>query len=667
MQRCIRKLPPFSVNVLPNPTPSATPTVQSTASPSPTIISIPSATPTPGPVDALVPSWSFLWGAGSPHALPPGEDRSQLIALIHAHYSTAPTGPSSQGNFNSYLAYRNEVRALNPSANLGLYFSAVTTTHQGAETLYAFHDREFIDDDQDPSTPPRHLCEFPDYPYNLSYLQSRRPDTHSYMPVISPSSFQPLRLSDRAPDAWEPYGPAPFAWLPGALFHAQSALLPGTAIYCRPVVNFLLPSVQQFVMDGLDQALQLPEFAAATMITFDNATLVTSEFGNWPGQGDADSPFASTPPDQSFRAYLLAVRSHLNARGYHLALNGSTFSGALAGAADFIFTEGFGIQRSMSAQRIEQVLQSYRQFIGAGTAVIPYFLSGWRGFTGNHKNLFFFLATNLLVFEPGLMSFVTNLTTEHMHAHSPENALRAYSEMYIPTCLGAADGPYHSASGNAAIKFRSFQNGLVLSNISDTAQHIPGELADNLTSQGFGNPSPLAAKSGLILLRHCNCMQRFDSDFQEYCETNHSRLPTFSPLRGDLDCDGEATQNDGVAFRLYLQSPHHYSIQYPVCAFHIREVGDFDDDGLVTERDLALFEHYNTRGWTICGENQPGDMNCDGCVDNADIDPFNLALSDQRAYAELFPNCPIERADINQDRHINLFDLQPFVELLNPG
>lgn len=60
----------------------------------------------------------------------------------------------------------------------------------------------------------------------------------------------------------------------------------------------------------------------------------------------------------------------------------------------------------------------------------------------------------------------------------------------------------------------------------------------------------------------------------------------------------------------------------------------------------------------------PGDMNCDGALNNFDIDPFVLALTDPENYAAQFPDCNILNGDINNDGLINNFDIDPFVQWL---
>ncbi|MBL8878304.1 MAG: hypothetical protein JNG88_04210, partial [Phycisphaerales bacterium] len=63
-----------------------------------------------------------------------------------------------------------------------------------------------------------------------------------------------------------------------------------------------------------------------------------------------------------------------------------------------------------------------------------------------------------------------------------------------------------------------------------------------------------------------------------------------------------------------------------------------------------------------------GDMNCDGVVDNFDIDPFVLALTNPAAYNAAFPGCSVLNGDANQDGALDNFDIDPFVLcVLNGG
>jgi len=62
-----------------------------------------------------------------------------------------------------------------------------------------------------------------------------------------------------------------------------------------------------------------------------------------------------------------------------------------------------------------------------------------------------------------------------------------------------------------------------------------------------------------------------------------------------------------------------------------------------------------------------GDLNCDGVLDFADIDPFVLALTDQAAYQAQYPSCNWLNPDCNADGLVTAADVDPFVALLSGG
>lgn len=67
----------------------------------------------------------------------------------------------------------------------------------------------------------------------------------------------------------------------------------------------------------------------------------------------------------------------------------------------------------------------------------------------------------------------------------------------------------------------------------------------------------------------------------------------------------------------------------------------------------------------LFAESALGDMNCDGMLTTADIEPFVLALIDPVAYESgIGSGCFLIRADVNQDTLINGHDVEKFVELL---
>jgi hypothetical protein len=61
-----------------------------------------------------------------------------------------------------------------------------------------------------------------------------------------------------------------------------------------------------------------------------------------------------------------------------------------------------------------------------------------------------------------------------------------------------------------------------------------------------------------------------------------------------------------------------------------------------------------------------GDLNCDRTIDAFDIEPFIVALVDGGAYRSAYPACDPLLADLNADGHVDAFDIEPFVNLLIP-
>jgi len=82
--------------------------------------------------------------------------------------------------------------------------------------------------------------------------------------------------------------------------------------------------------------------------------------------------------------------------------------------------------------------------------------------------------------------------------------------------------------------------------------------------------------------------------------------------------------------------------------------------------NLDHVTHYVGAHPSACTAGGPGDLNCDGVVNNFDIDPFVLALTDPAGYAAKYPNCNILNGDCNLHWIVNNFDIDPFVRLLTP-
>jgi len=62
-----------------------------------------------------------------------------------------------------------------------------------------------------------------------------------------------------------------------------------------------------------------------------------------------------------------------------------------------------------------------------------------------------------------------------------------------------------------------------------------------------------------------------------------------------------------------------------------------------------------------------GDMNGDGLVNNLDINPFVMGLTDGEAYQAAFSQSPTGPGDVNLDGEFNNLDINPFVSRLTSG
>ena len=92
-------------------------------------------------------------------------------------------------------------------------------------------------------------------------------------------------------------------------------------------------------------------------------------------------------------------------------------------------------------------------------------------------------------------------------------------------------------------------------------------------------------------------------------------------------------------------------------------------NGLYSPYDAKIIGDYTglTPPFGFEHEHGSGDMNCDGVINFADINPFVLALTGQAAYQAAFPDCDYLNADINGDGLVDFADINPFVALLSGG
>ena len=96
---------------------------------------------------------------------------------------------------------------------------------------------------------------------------------------------------------------------------------------------------------------------------------------------------------------------------------------------------------------------------------------------------------------------------------------------------------------------------------------------------------------------------------------------------------------------------------YTVTLTFDNEVPTWGNHGRLTIDNLAL-----QTGLVVCH----GDVNCDGSINFADINPFVLYLSNFAAWQTTYANCPVQNGDINGDGTYPSFgDINPFVALLS--
>ncbi|MGD8452078.1 MAG: hypothetical protein PVJ57_09695 [Phycisphaerae bacterium] len=159
---------------------------------------------------------------------------------------------------------------------------------------------------------------------------------------------------------------------------------------------------------------------------------------------------------------------------------------------------------------------------------------------------------------------------------------------------------------------------------------------------------------------------------------NHFDLPRISALFDDLDPgQGGSVSWMQLADRAvvtFQNVPQHdmgdaNTFQYEMYydgRIALAYLGIDADDGLAglsqgfgTPGD---FEESNLSEMPACYA--IGDMNCDGTVNNFDIAPFVMALSNPTNYETQYPTCDRYLADVDGDGSVNNFDISPFIALL---
>jgi hypothetical protein len=114
------------------------------------------------------------------------------------------------------------------------------------------------------------------------------------------------------------------------------------------------------------------------------------------------------------------------------------------------------------------------------------------------------------------------------------------------------------------------------------------------------------------------------------------------------------------------------SVAFIVEGSYDAPANDCNENGVPDDCDIAAGTSQDLNGNGIPDECEGGtllgDMNCDGAISPADIDPFVIALTGgQAAYEAQFPDCNYFSADVNGDGTVSAADIDPFVQILTGG
>lgn len=134
---------------------------------------------------------------------------------------------------------------------------------------------------------------------------------------------------------------------------------------------------------------------------------------------------------------------------------------------------------------------------------------------------------------------------------------------------------------------------------------------------------------------------------------------SFEPWEG---CGEQLPESGGLPRILFNIIPA--SLPFPVRIWRSPTRGELGSDEVPLGEWYGCGEITFANDFIITDGDTLGDMNCDGAVDNEDLDPFVLALTNSVAYSQQYPECDIMRADLNFDCLIDNEDVDYFIALL---
>ena len=119
-------------------------------------------------------------------------------------------------------------------------------------------------------------------------------------------------------------------------------------------------------------------------------------------------------------------------------------------------------------------------------------------------------------------------------------------------------------------------------------------------------------------------------------------------LRADTNKDGSVNIHDGAYLETYIV------IQNPYDEIEANGLGDINDDGNLSYKDVLLIQEYLADMITFTDDQQlRADTNKDGSIDINDVNSIQKYIMEQNPYDKIEPN---GLGDINNDGNINIKD-----------
>lgn len=190
---------------------------------------------------------------------------------------------------------------------------------------------------------------------------------------------------------------------------------------------------------------------------------------------------------------------------------------------------------------------------------------------------------------------------------------------------------------------------------------------------------PTSGSQTLATLTHDNasvsCFQFIDADESApgvdvlYTATStSSSLRKYNLVAGNWEPRGMLTGSTDVEEVVVRQHPNGEAVIYALHNGNVYRIVDAQPYGGTLSGPLGDVYLSPPAGFTLGGlalaPFELGDANCDGSVDNFDIDPFVQGLTDPDGWRAAHPDCDFAVLDTNQSGSVDNFDIDPFVEIL---